>query len=56
MAGHLLGGVKGEVLEKAFEYWKNVDGDTGKRIEEAVHAGRATEPAPHETPAEGVIG
>jgi len=26
------------VLEKAFEYWKNVDGDTGKQIEEKVRA------------------
>jgi catalase len=36
VAGHLLGGVKGEVLLKAFEYWKSVDGDTGKQIEEKV--------------------
>ena len=39
VAGHLLGGVKGEVLEKAFDYWKSVDGDTGKQIEEKVRAG-----------------
>jgi catalase len=38
LAGHLLGGVKGEVLERAFEYWKNVDGETGKLIEEKVRA------------------
>jgi catalase len=36
VAGHLLGGVRGEVLERAFEYWKNVDAETGKRIEERV--------------------
>jgi len=36
VSGHLLAGVQGEVLERAFEYWKNVDADTGKRIEEAV--------------------
>lgn len=36
VAGHLLGGVTGDVLERAFDYWKNVDADTGKRIEEAV--------------------
>jgi len=39
VAGHLLGGVKGEVLLKAFDYWKSVDGDTGKQIEEKVRAG-----------------
>ncbi len=45
VAGHLLGGVHGEVLEKAFQYWKNVDADTGKRIEELVRAGHG-EPNP----------
>ncbi len=39
VAGHLLGGVKGEVLERAFSYWKNVDTDTGSRIEAKVRAG-----------------
>ena len=39
VAGHLLGGVKSPVLERAFEYWKNVDADTGKQIEELVRAG-----------------
>ncbi|MGB3827743.1 MAG: catalase [Ornithinimicrobium sp.] len=39
VAGHLLGGVKGDVLERAFGYWKNVDEDTGARIEAAVRAG-----------------
>jgi hypothetical protein len=34
VAAHLLGGVRGEVLERAFGYWKNLDGDTGKQIEE----------------------
>ncbi|OUZ07871.1 catalase [Aeromicrobium sp. PE09-221] len=38
VAGHLLGGVKGDVLERAFLYWKNVDEQTGKRIEELVRA------------------
>ncbi|MGI9155830.1 MAG: catalase [Marmoricola sp.] len=38
VAGHLLGGVKGDVLERAFAYWKNVDADTGKRIEELVRS------------------
>ncbi|MEJ7634191.1 catalase [Aeromicrobium sp.] len=39
VAGHLLGGVEGDVLERAFDYWKNVDADTGKRIEELTRAG-----------------
>ena len=39
VAGHLLGGVEGDVLERAFEYWKNVDADTGKKIEELVRQG-----------------
>ena len=42
VAGHILGGVKPETLPRVFEYWKNVDADTGKQIEEAVHAGPAT--------------
>jgi catalase len=37
--------VKGEVLEKAFLYWKNVDAETGKKIEELVRAGSG-EPNP----------
>ena len=39
VAGHLLGGVEGDVLERAFEYWKSVDADTGKKIEELVREG-----------------
>ena len=39
VAGHLLGGVTGDVLERAFQYWKNVDPDTGKQIEELVRHG-----------------
>ncbi|HKJ12052.1 MAG TPA: catalase [Ornithinimicrobium sp.] len=38
VAGHLLGGVTGEVLERAFGYWKSVDEDTGARIEAMVRA------------------
>jgi catalase len=38
VAGHLLGGVEGDVLERAFQYWKSVDADTGKQIEELVRA------------------
>jgi catalase len=39
VAGHLLGGVEGDVLERAFAYWKAVDADCGKQIEELVRAG-----------------
>lgn len=39
VAGHLLAGVKSPVLEKAFEYWKNVDAQTGAAIEAKVKAG-----------------
>ena len=45
VAGSLLGGVRSPVLERAFEYWKNVDPDVGARIEEKVKAGAAAEPA-----------
>ena len=43
VAGHLLGGVKSPVLERAFEYWKNVDAETGKRIEDLVRAGNGAD-------------
>jgi len=36
VSGSLLGGVHGEVLERAFEYWKSVDPGVGKRIEDEV--------------------
>ena len=38
VAGHLLGGVEGDVLERAFQYWHHVDADSGKKIEELVRA------------------
>lgn len=44
VSGSLLGGVRGEVLERAFQYWKNIDADIGRRIEERVHAGSAPKP------------
>ncbi|WP_246299123.1 catalase [Nocardioides panaciterrulae] len=37
-AGHLLAGVEGDVLERAFAYWRNVDAETGKRIEQLVRS------------------
>ena len=45
VAGALLGGVRSPVLERAFEYWKSVDPDVGRRIEEKVRSGSASEPA-----------
>jgi catalase len=45
VAGSLLGGVHGVVLERAFDYWKKIDGETGRQIEDRVKAGNASEPA-----------
>jgi catalase len=45
VAGSLLGGVRSPVLERAFEYWKNIDPGVGARIEQKVRAGGAPEPA-----------
>jgi catalase len=36
IVGHLLGGVTEPVLERAFQYWKNVDKTLGDRIEKGV--------------------
>ncbi|GAA2034212.1 catalase [Pseudokineococcus marinus] len=36
VSGHLLNGVSEPVLERAFAYWRNIDKETGDRIEEAV--------------------
>ncbi|MFP5020925.1 catalase [Pseudonocardia phyllosphaerae] len=38
-AGHLADGVSEPVLQRAFEYWRNVDKDLGDRIEQAVRQG-----------------
>ncbi|NLE81755.1 MAG: catalase [Rhodococcus sp.] len=38
IVGHLLGGVTEPVLQRAFEYWRNVDADLGKRVEDGVRA------------------
>ncbi|NNG35781.1 catalase [Nakamurella aerolata] len=43
VAGHLLGGVHGDVLERAFGYWKSVDPDTGAQIEAKVRAGQGAD-------------
>lgn len=45
VAGALLGGVRSPVLERAFDYWKSIDPDVGRRIEEKVRHGSAPEPA-----------
>jgi catalase len=39
VAGHLSNGVSEPVLQRAFEYWKNIDKETGERIEQAVRNG-----------------
>ncbi|MDV6014650.1 catalase [Haloechinothrix sp. LS1_15] len=36
VAGHLSKGVTEPVLQRAFEYWRNIDSDIGDRIEKAV--------------------
>ena len=36
VAGHLADGVSEKVLQRAFEYWRNIDGETGEKIEKAV--------------------
>ena len=38
VAGSLLGGVRSPVLERAFDYWKSVDAEIGRRIEEKVRS------------------
>ncbi|PRC49675.1 catalase, partial [Mycobacterium sp. ITM-2017-0098] len=37
--GHVLDGVKEPVLSRVFEYWKNIDPDLGKKVEEGVRSG-----------------
>lgn len=46
VSGSLLGGVRGDVLDRALEYWKSIDVGVGGRIEEAVRRGAAPEPVP----------
>jgi catalase len=38
IVGHLLNGVSEPVLDRAFEYWRNVDKNLGERIEGGVRA------------------
>jgi catalase len=41
IVGHLLDGVTEPVLERAFDYWRNVDNDLGLAVEKAVRAGQS---------------
>ena len=41
IVGHLLDGVTEPVLERAFEYWRNVDKDLGQRVEDGVRAAQS---------------
>ena len=41
VTGHLLNGVTEPVLERAFQYWKNVDKDLGDKIEKGVRDGQS---------------
>ena len=45
VAGSLLGGVRSPVLERALDYWKRIDANVGRRIEEKVRKGSAPQPA-----------
>ena len=38
VVGHLLDGVSEPVLQRAFEYWRNIDKDLGQRVEDGVTA------------------
>jgi catalase len=38
IVGHLLNGVSEPVLERAFDYWRNVDTDLGNRVEKGVRS------------------
>jgi catalase len=39
VVGHLSDGVSEPVLERAFEYWRNIDKETGDLIAKGVHGG-----------------
>jgi len=44
VSGSLLGGVHGEVLDRALEYWDEIDSEVGKRISAKVRRGDRIEP------------
>ena len=39
VVGHLSDGVSEPVLERAFEYWRNIDKETGDRIAKGFNGG-----------------
>jgi catalase len=39
VSGHLRGGVSEPILQRALEYWKNIDKEIGDKIEQAVRQG-----------------
>jgi catalase len=41
IVGHLLHGVTEPVLQRAFQYWRNVDRDLGEKVEKGVRAGQS---------------
>ena len=45
VAGHLRNGVSEMVLQRVFEYWRNIDKEVGDQIEHSVRSGAPTEPA-----------
>lgn len=46
VSGSLLGGLRPEVLERALDYWRNIDADVGERIAQKVSEGLGDEPVP----------
>jgi len=40
--GHVSNGVQQPVRSRVFEYWRNVDPDLGKKVEEGVRANLGT--------------
>ena len=45
VAGSLIGGVREPVLSRAFEYWKSIDPEVGRRIQAKVLEGSVNKPA-----------
>ncbi len=43
VVGHLLEGVTEPVLERAFEYWRNIDKELGLQVEDAVRHGQSAD-------------
>jgi catalase len=39
ISGHLLDGVSRPVLERALQYWRNVDKDLGDRVAKEINGG-----------------